>query len=114
MTKKRKGSVLLHTLVMCIVLSYIAVALTRWGMSRYLTVNNTYTGSATTMESSAGVNVYLSKISPDETIPCATKTYNASQNAFKYSVKCKTTGQVKRYEFKLTADGTASTKSPFE
>lgn len=32
---KRKGSVLLQTLVMCIILSYIAVTLTQWVLSRF-------------------------------------------------------------------------------
>lgn len=38
----RKGSVLLQTLVMCMVLSYIAVTLTQWILSRYTSVNKTF------------------------------------------------------------------------
>lgn len=41
--KKREGSVLLQTLVMCVILSFIAVSLTRWALGRYSAVNKTYT-----------------------------------------------------------------------
>jgi len=38
--KKRKGSVLLQTLVMCIVLASIAVTLTKWVLARYVGSSN--------------------------------------------------------------------------
>ena len=44
--KKRKGSVLLQTLVMCVILSFIAVSLTRWALGRYSAVNRTYSDSS--------------------------------------------------------------------
>lgn len=44
--KKREGSVLLQTLVMCVILSFIAVSLTRWALGRYSAVNKTYSDSS--------------------------------------------------------------------
>ena len=113
MTKKRKGSVLLQTLVMCIVLSYVAVSLTKWGLSRYYVTNSSYTSSAANLEGSAGVNVYFSKMPTASNIPCTDKTYNQSPNAFKYSLKCSaTTSNVNKYEFDLSG-GNKSTNTPF-
>lgn len=47
---KRRGSVLLQTLVMCIILSYIAVTLTQWVLSRF-------TSSTKLQNDTAGVNM---------------------------------------------------------
>ena len=115
MTKKRKGSVLLQTLIMCIVLSYVAVSIAKWGMARYLVGNTSYTSSSAKLESSAGMNVYFSKMPQEGAIPCVSSSHHSSQNAFSYSLKCQTTGNVQRYEFTLSSDNAVySENNPFE
>lgn len=45
---KRKGSVLLQTLVMCVVLSFIGVMLTQWILARYSSSSRLYNDTTTT------------------------------------------------------------------
>lgn len=57
----RRGSVLLQTLVMCIVLSFIAVSITRWALSRYTGSNRTYLDSMMTEGTNKSISHAFSK-----------------------------------------------------
>ena len=41
----RKGSVLLQTLVICLLLAYVSISVTKWVLQRYSGVANTYRGN---------------------------------------------------------------------
>ena len=57
---RRRGSVLLQTLIMCIVLSYIAVNLTQWVLSRFTSSSKLHDNTAGTNMLNAKQNVVFS------------------------------------------------------
>ena len=106
--KKRKGSVLLQTLTICIILSYIAVSLTLWTMGRYTQGSNAYYRSAANLEGHAEVGTYLSTLDPaykTGSINCINGSNNGSPNGFSYTVQCRTIGKTNLYVFKFNEGG---------
>ncbi|MCR4819508.1 MAG: hypothetical protein K5838_00100 [Elusimicrobiales bacterium] len=89
---KRNGSVFLQTLVICIVLSYIAVSLTKWALGRYATSSASYANANSYMKSSALAGTYISLMNPaSSSIPCA-----SSQN-----IQCESSGDINKYSFTM-------------
>lgn len=89
---KRNGSVFLQTLVICIVLSYIAVSLTKWALGRYVTSSSSYANANSYMKSSALAGTYISLMNPaSSSIPCA-----SSQN-----IQCESSGGINKYSFTM-------------
>lgn len=102
----RKGSVLLQTLVICIVLSYIAIAITKWALGRYTESSHVFVGSSASLESQGQMYTYLSRIDPcSATPPCVNTSGDGSPNSFSYGLSCENKGNVKLYKINLDTDG---------
>lgn len=103
---KRKGSVLLQTLVICIVLAYVAVSLTKWTIGRYAISSGSFEGSAAVLDGSGEIGAYISSIDPDNGIlPCSSKSSDGSPNAFSYDLSCSNAGNSKVYTISLNKNG---------
>lgn len=82
----------MQTLVICIVLSYIAVSLTKWALGRYATSSASYANANSYMKSSALAGTYISLMNPaSSSIPCA-----SSQN-----IQCESSGDINKYSFTM-------------
>jgi len=109
---KRKGSVLIQTVVICLVLSYIAVSITRWAMGRYTQSAGRYSGSAASMEGNAEIGTFFSVVDPESEMPCADSSFDGSPNSFKVSIKCSKKVNSNQYTVSLEAGGEEK-KNPF-
>lgn len=103
---KRKGSVLLQTLVICIVLAYVAVSLTKWTIGRYAASSGSYEGSAAVLDGAGEMGTYLASMDPDNgSLPCRSASSDGSPNAFSYNLSCSNAGNSNAYTIALSKDG---------
>lgn len=105
--KKRKGSVLLQTLTVCVILAYIAVSLVGWVMGRYTQSAKSFSASAANLEANAEIGTYLSTIDPNYNgnISCINGSNNGSPNGFSYTFQCRSVGNSNIYTLKLSEGG---------
>lgn len=96
----------MQTLILCLVLSYVAVALVKWTMARYMQSSSRYSTSAGTMEGSAEVGTYLSTMDPSaSSMPCAGYRDEGSPNGFQVTLSCTKRGKANQYTFTLKSGG---------
>ena len=96
----------MQTLVICIVLAYVAVSLTKWTIGRYAISSGTFEGSAAVLDGSGEMGAYISSIDPDNgVLPCSSKSSDGSPNAFSYNLSCSNAGNSKAYTIALNKNG---------
>lgn len=103
---KRKGSVLLQTLVMCVVLSFIAVSITRWALARYSSAARNFNDSAVNGAQFKVVSHDFSYASiQNSTTNCQTNVGNGTTTeGARYSVSCTSSGDLSKYKYTIIVD----------
>ena len=103
---KRKGSVLLQTLVMCVVLSFIAVSITRWVFARYSSSTRNFNDSAVNGARFKVVNHDFSYASiQNSTTNCVTNVGSGTTTeGAQYSVSCTSSGNTSKYTYTIVVD----------
>lgn len=104
--EKRKGSVLLQTLVMCVVLSFIAVSITRWVFARYSSAARNYNDSSINGAQFKVVNHDFSYASiQNSSSNCLTNVGNGTTaEGARYSVSCTSSNNVSKYTYTIVVD----------